>query len=234
MALYRCVIYSKSFWAGPFLWFSQCGSDSNIQYRSIQCSCCLIPDASQPFVAQHRITNVSLLLSRVLVCAIFALFMFVLFVSFAFYTTMSHSCWSPVNKVCVLNYYCLVEIMTRHVGSFNPRRRKNNSISSRKTTKKNSIKQTNQPKINEQYCVAPYFDLGQNSDLLCLTGIYSLQIQLTWAQTDTILLESRNPLQVFLECSKDCPLGLRGTPCRNICHILGQRKCLEQNANKQH
>jgi len=49
--------------------------------------------------SQQRITNVSLLLSRVLFYAIFALFMFVLFVSISVLTTlkMNISCHCPNN-----------------------------------------------------------------------------------------------------------------------------------------
>ena len=43
--------------------------------------------SSQPFCSKHHITNVSFLLSRVLFCAIFALFMFVLFVFISVLTT---------------------------------------------------------------------------------------------------------------------------------------------------
>lgn len=47
----------------------------------------------------------------------------------------------------------------------------------KKTTKNNQTnKSTNKRTV---LCVALHFALGQNSDLLCLTGNYSLHVQLT-------------------------------------------------------
>ena len=75
--------------------------------------------SSQPFCSQHRITNVSLLLSRVLFCAIFALFMFVLFVFISVLITLNEpQLQLIVSKMCVINHYRLLEIMSRPVGSF--------------------------------------------------------------------------------------------------------------------
>ena len=59
----------------------------------------------------------------------------------------------------------------------------------------------------------------------------ALILQLTLAQIDTILWESHSPLEVFLECNRVCHLDMRGTPYKNICRIVGQRKYLEKGIN---
>ena len=64
--------------------FSQCGAE----FSSLIEASSAVVASSQPFMAQHRITNVTLLLSRVLVCSIFALFTFVLFVSISVLTIL--------------------------------------------------------------------------------------------------------------------------------------------------
>ena len=93
--------------------FSQRGSKFSSN-RSILVH--LVP--CQHFCSQRRSTNVSLLLSRVLFCAIFAMFMFVLLVFFSVLTTLNEPQLLIVSKMCVINHYRLLETMSRPVGSF--------------------------------------------------------------------------------------------------------------------
>ena len=60
----------------------------------------------QPFCSLHHITNVSFLLSRVLFCAIFALFMFVLFVFISVLTTQRATLLIAIKCALQINIDC--------------------------------------------------------------------------------------------------------------------------------